>query len=151
MDRVFFINSRYKNLDLFIDLYTVQGLTKLNPFLYEYNKGGSLSGKVNGIKVDYWTPEDPSAVYPRPTMQSIPFMKTIAYDNASYLRIRNLTLGYSIPEKLLESININKLRFYATAYNLYTWTDYLSYSPEVSPDGYPESKDFLLESNFNFN
>ena len=140
----FSINSRYKNLDLFIDLYTVQGLTKLNPFLYEYNKGGSLSGKVNGIKVDYWTPEDPSAVYPRPTMQSIPFMKTIAYDNASYLRIRNLTLGYSISEKLLESININKLRFYATAYNLYTWTEYLSYSPEVSPDGYPESKDFLF-------
>ncbi|TLX70594.1 TonB-dependent receptor [Labilibacter sediminis] len=140
----FSINSRFKNLDLFIDLYTVQGITKLNPYLYEYNKGGSLNGKVNGIKVDYWTPEDPSNKYPRPTMQSIPFMQTIAYDDASYWRIRNLTIGYTLPDKLTQKWSINKLRFYATAYNLCTWTDYLSFSPEKDPDGYPESKDFLF-------
>ncbi|HEU4607793.1 MAG TPA: SusC/RagA family TonB-linked outer membrane protein, partial [Chitinophagaceae bacterium] len=50
----------YKSFDLNVEFYTVQGVTKNNPYFYAYDYGGSLNGKLNGIRVQYWTPENKS-------------------------------------------------------------------------------------------
>ncbi len=62
------INSsfRYKGFDLYWDLYWVNGIYRQNPYLFSSNQGGALTGLTNGLKVNYWTPENPSNEAPRP-------------------------------------------------------------------------------------
>ena len=53
-------------------------------------------------------------------------------EDGSYLRIQNVQLGYSIPSAALEKMNIDKLRIYVAINNLYTFTKYKGYNPDVS-------------------
>ena len=145
----FTLNARYKNFDLLADFYTVQGITKLNPYLYDHSSGGGLNGNKNGISRDYYTPEKPSLTVPRPNT-SVSKLQTLAYQDASYWRLRNLTIGYTFSDKVLNNTPIESLRIYCTGFNLLTWTDYLSYSPEISPTSYPETRDFMIGLNIKF-
>src|SRR5690606_32672531 len=58
------LSMKYKLFDFSADIYTVQGVTKDNPYLYGYVQGGSLRGVKNGIKQNYWTPENPGGNWP---------------------------------------------------------------------------------------
>lgn len=141
----------YKGIDLSLEFYTVQNVIKSNPYLYAYNQGGSLNGKKNGIKVNYWTPENPSNEAPRPQYTaSVPNFGILAYQDASYFRLRTATLGYTFPKNLTKKIAIEKLRLYFTGTNLFTVTDYQSYSPEKEPGGYPEPQTFTFGINLSF-
>lgn len=141
----------YKGIDLSLEFYTVQNVIKSNPYLYAYNQGGSLNGKKNGIKVNYWTPENFSNEAPRPQYTaSVPNFGILAYQDASYFRLRTATLGYTFPKNLTKKIAIEKLRFYFTSTNLFTVTDYQSYSPEKDPGGYPEPQTFSFGINLSF-
>jgi len=53
-------------------------------------------------------------------------------EDASFLRINNITLGYTVPQKIAKKCRLQNLRIYATAYNIYTWTNYSGFDPEVS-------------------
>jgi len=142
---------RYKNFDAQAEFYTVQGVTKSNPYLYGFNEGGSLNGKKNGIKVDYWTEQNPSNTAPRPQFTaSVPYMGLLALQDASYFRLRTATLGYSFSNKVLSGIKATRARIYATATNIFTITDYKSYSPEKEPGSYPEPRTFVLGLNVSF-
>lgn len=55
--------------------------------------------------------------------------------DASFLRIRNVTLGYNLPESLLKKVSIQSSRLYFSIQNLYTFTDYIGFDPEVSTSG----------------
>lgn len=140
-------NLYFKGFDLYLDFYTVQGATLKN----DYFAGESLQGKLNGIKVDYWTPENPSNVAPRPRFQSQPiYNSTRSYQDASYFRLRTVSLGYTFPRRLTEKININNLKIYCTGTNLLTFTNFKSYSPELTPGSYPESKQVIFGLNVSF-
>lgn len=144
-------NVRYKNFDAQAEFYTVQGVAKSNPYLYGFNEGGSLNGKKNGIKVDYWTEENPSNTAPRAQFTaSVPYMGILALQDASYFRLRTATLGYSFSNKVLSGIKASRARIYATATNIFTITEYKSYSPEKEPGGYPEPRTLILGLNVSF-
>lgn len=143
----------YKGFDLFVDFYAVQGATKSNPFLgTNFNNGGTLQGKRNGVKVPYYTPENPSTTFPRPNYTNPPtYLNSLAVKDASYIRLRTLSVGYSLQDSALSMLNMDSMRFYVTATNLFTKTDYIGYSPEINirdtfPDrenqdtGYPDTK-----------
>jgi TonB-linked SusC/RagA family outer membrane protein len=53
-------------------------------------------------------------------------------EDGSYLRIRNITIGYSLPQSICKRYSISKLRFYVAAQNPFTFTKYLGYNPEVT-------------------
>lgn len=53
-------------------------------------------------------------------------------EDGSYLRLQNLSLGYSLPNSLIERLGISKARLYISGNNLYTWSDYTGYNPEVN-------------------
>ena len=90
----------WKGFDLFMDWYAVKGGYVLNPLLYDNEYGGDLRGQANGCKVDYWTPNNPSSTFPRPwEAGEVPYLKTRAYQDASYLRLRNVQLGYTVPAR----------------------------------------------------
>jgi len=141
----------YKGFELFADLYIVEGATKVNPYLADFNSGGSLQGVLNGIRVPYYTPENPSTSYPRPRRERAdPYLFDLAVQDASYVRLRTLSLGYTIPEFSVASLNVSSVKLYATATNLFTITDYKSYSPEVNPGAYPDAKAFTFGLKVNF-
>lgn len=82
-------------------------------------------------------------------------------EDGSFIRLRNITLGYTFPEKTFSKGNIDKLRLYITGNNLFTITDYLGYNPEVSNiagsltpgedyGAYPLNKTIVFGVNFNF-
>jgi TonB-linked SusC/RagA family outer membrane protein len=141
----FYFNGGIKNIDFSARFYTVQGLTKHNPFLYSYGDGADLRGDLNGLKVHYWTPEAPSNNYPRPSHDNTHvYMPTLGFQNASYVRLQNITIGYSLPNNILTPTGLTKFRIYASAHNLLTFTNYLSYGPEGQADQYPNSISIVL-------
>lgn len=85
-----------------------------------------------------------------------------AVEDASFLRLNTLTLGYTLPKSLTKRFGINSLRFYCTAYNVFTITGYSGYDPEsdcirktaltpgVDYSGYPRSRSFVVGLNLNF-
>ncbi|WP_082331949.1 SusC/RagA family TonB-linked outer membrane protein [Mangrovimonas xylaniphaga] len=85
-----------------------------------------------------------------------------AIEDASFLRLNTLTLGYTIPNNLLEATGITKLRFYATANNVFIITNYSGLDPEVSTrrrtpltpgvdySPYPRSRQLVFGFNLNF-
>lgn len=142
---------RWKGIDLYMDWYGVSGRNMRNSYLYDANSGGSLSGKLNGVKVDYWTPFNPSNQFPRPSYSaSAPYQSALAIQDASYIRLRTLQLGYTFPAKLLRNTPLSKLRVYATATNLLTFTELKSYGPELSPGSYPEPRQYVFGVNVSF-
>ena len=99
-----------------------------------------------------------------------PYMKQMvltdwAIEDASYLRLNTLTLGYTLPQTLTKRVGINSLRFYCTAYNVFCITGYDGFDPEsdcirksgqesLTPgcdySGYPRSRQFVVGLNLNF-
>jgi hypothetical protein len=51
--------------------------------------------------------------------------------DGSYLRLKNITLGYTLPRHFTQKINISRLRVYVRAENLFTWTKYWGFDPEI--------------------
>ena len=81
---------------------------------------------------DRWTPSSASNKVPSATGY-IPYDVSSRFiEDGSYLRLKNITLGYTIPEKLTKKIWVSKLRIYASAQNLFCLTKYSGYDPEVS-------------------
>ena len=83
-------------------------------------------------------------------------------EDASFLRLSTLTLGYTLPTTLTKRVGINSLRFYVTAYNVFCITNYSGFDPEVSAirttnltpgvdySAYPKSRQFVIGLNLNF-
>lgn len=109
-------------------------------------------------QLDTWSEDNPNAEYPlllvdngSTNMNNI--ISSFWIKNGAYLRLKNLTLGYSLPKKLLAKAHINKLRFYASCQNLLTFCDgYKGYDPESGAGSslYPLMKTFTFGVNLDF-
>jgi hypothetical protein len=86
--------------------------------------------------VDYWTPENPTNSYPRPDSKisraALPFATTLGYEDGSFLKIRTITLGYTLPASLAKSLHVTSVRWYASAKNYFTFSKVKDYDPEGS-------------------
>lgn len=89
------------------------------------------------------------------------YIHSWAVEDGSYVRLSNVTLGYTFPKKMLKRIGLQNLRLYATGSNLLTLTNYTGYDPEVSTRGnsltpgvdfgaYPRSRSFVFGINLGF-
>jgi len=80
-----------------------------------------LTGRGNNVDVDYWTPDNTDAYYPRPGRQlsgdNPKYSSTLAMFDASYLKIRTITLGYNVNKEFLKDLQLNSLRIYFTVTN----------------------------------
>lgn len=141
---------RYKNFELFADIYIVQGATKLNTVMAN---GELWKGAINGIRTKYYTPEFPSTEYPRPKPDTHLHLYSFAVRDASYVRLRTVSLTYSIPDKAFSKIGLKRGQVYVTGTNLLTFTDFKSYSPEQNPlngseTAFPETRNFTVGLKF---
>jgi TonB-linked SusC/RagA family outer membrane protein len=82
-----------------------------------------------------WTPTNPSNRFARVTYNddvsanNVP--SSVYVENGSYLRLRNITVGYTLPASLVKKVSITKVRFYVSAQNLFTITKYTGLDPEI--------------------
>lgn len=147
-------NASYKNFDFNIFAQGVQGNKLFNAVKRTtYSASGPSYNKLVGI-LDAWSPENPSGKVPiiSTSDNNGNFNASDFYiEDGSYLRIRNVTLGYSLPKSLTSKIKTGAVRIYATANNLFTITDYSGFDPEIGMDNngldvgrYPQARSFIL-------
>lgn len=183
----FNINATYKNFDLGMyfnwsygnEIYNVNKLASM----YCAKESGVYQNKlafmkdaykvydiVDGELVRLTTPEQLNAAnvnakYPLPYCEN-GVTSTLGIEDGSYLRLNTLTLGYSLPDKALKKIGLDKLRIYGSVYNLFTITGYSGLDPEVSANtsqnnarypttgldwgSYPRARSFVVGLNLAF-
>ncbi|HEY9047894.1 MAG TPA: TonB-dependent receptor [Ohtaekwangia sp.] len=136
----------YKGIDLSI-IGTFKNGGLINSTLY--GSGGYLnnlnSRAGNNVRVDYWTPENTGAKYPAPGGvggDNPKYGSTLGYFDASYLKIRTITLGYKVDENLLKKFGLTRLRFYCTVQN-----PFVMFSPYHKESGMdPETNSYGNEN-----
>ncbi|MGL1885137.1 MAG: TonB-dependent receptor [Reichenbachiella sp.] len=173
-------NFSYKGFDLSVFLEFSIGKDVFNA-----NKWWLVEADTkfhNKLDVDYWTPtvyqfyEDtgeeservleegnPSNEYPRVAFGDPWGAMHDAYiEDGSYLRLKNINVGYTLPESITTAIKVQSVRFYATIQNLHTWTKYSGYDPAVDAanlngmrpgydfNAYPLAKSYIFGMNINF-
>ena len=142
---------RFKNFDLFADFYIVQGVTRINSILAN---GEFWKAEMNGPIVPYYTDDNPSTSWPKAnaTAAWLKHLTSFAAQDASYLRLRTLTLGYNFGNRIKDFIKAKSGRIYFTGTNLFTMTDFLSYSPEqdLSAGVFPETLNMTVGLKLSF-
>jgi len=138
-------NFAYKGFDLKLFFQGVQGAEIVNALGYfTHNSNGQWNSMAS--RLDRWTPENPNSNEPRMTVadanQNYRFSDRYV-ENGSYLRLKNVTLGYTLPNKLVSKWRINNVRAYVSADNLLTFTKYTGLDPEVGDYGYNGSSNPL--------
>lgn len=117
---------RYGNIDLYAMAYIRRGEQFNSSFNSSFMNYNQIYNQVN---VDYWTPDNPSQTHFQPGTPGT-FVNVAYFRKADFVRISNITLGYTVPTSLISKYKINSLRFYATATNPFLFTDYEGYDPE---------------------
>lgn len=113
-----------------------QGVGKVDGYLNShYVIPGSMSSAIKTWQLDYWTPENTDASFPRPSISASNNTQNSDYwmKSAAYLRLKNLQLGYNFSKDALNSIGIKNAFIYINAQNLFTATKFWpGYSPEIN-------------------
>tara|TARA_R110002167_G_scaffold73727_1_gene206477 strand:- start:15221 stop:18535 length:3315 start_codon:yes stop_codon:yes gene_type:complete len=143
----------FNGIDLSAFLYIRQGSTIYSRFHHEFN---SLAGRYNNLDVDYWTPNNPTNAYPRPNQnQNYPrFDSSNNYFDGSFVKLRNITLGYTMPESVIKTLKMNQMRLYVSGDNLFMFTKYDGWDPENDKGilyyDVPSSRTILFGINVSF-
>lgn len=122
---------KFANFDLNIFFQGSQGNDILSYTLMELNL---LSGINNATTeaLKRWTPTNTDTDVPKATTGRTRRVSTRWIYDGSFVRLKNLALGYTLPASVLERVGINKFRIYVSAQNILTFTDYEGYDPEVN-------------------
>ncbi len=153
----------YKGFDLSVFIQGSQGNDVYNLNRY-YLEGFGLAAASNGgtIALDRWTGPNTSNYVPRAVLQDPNQNNRVSshfIENGSYLRVKLLTLGYTLPQSLLTTLHSQRVRIYVTAQNLATITKYTGFDPELGNQGnslgvdrgiYPQSRVYLAGVNIGF-
>lgn len=130
-----FTNSfKYKNFDLSVFVQGSVGNDIMNLVWRNGTTNAQLYQNQLTDALNYWTPENTNTNIPRPvnnTSGDNLLISTRYIEDGSYMRIQNLTLGYSLPFDIINKAKLTRVRIYGTASNLYTFTNYRGYDPEV--------------------
>lgn len=128
-------NLEYKGLDLSIFFQWSYGNDILNANRLFFESSNNRSRELNQYAsyAGRWTPENPESNIPAATNSaSNRVISSRIVEDGSFLRLKNVTLGYTLPAKWTRKYKIDKARLYVAAQNLWTWTGYSGYDPEVS-------------------
>lgn len=122
-------NLSYKGFDLNV---LFEGIGNVDRILYD-NGQLPFEGDRNNVLtywMDRWTPTNPSAKLPRLGGYSNAIISSFYIQDASFLRMRNLEIGYSLPSALIKRIGLSKVRVFVGGQNLLTFTKLENFDPE---------------------
>lgn len=129
----FSVGAEYKGFDINIMFSGVQGNDIFNAMRYFTYDLADVTNKTKDI-LNYWTPENTKTNIPRLNGNDKNDNKRISdlyVEDGSYLRLKNLQIGYTIPGNLTKKIYIQKARVYVSGQNLLTFTKYSGADPEI--------------------
>ena len=126
----------YKGFDLSIVIFARMGQKVVVPYVTD--DGGAtgfpffMQGRVNQLKVNYWTRNNPTNAFPAPDAGTDRFLfaSTLGYVDGSFIKCRSINFGYELPNSIIHKAGLSYLRIYVTAVN-----PFIIYSPFVK-DGY---------------
>jgi TonB-linked SusC/RagA family outer membrane protein len=125
------LNNRFRfgPADLSVLAAARVGYLVNDSFTSAYN---GLAGRFNNISTNYWTPENPNATDPRPSTNGLgSFASARNYKEASFVRIRDITLGYAVNPRLASRVGANNARLYFRAQDPFIFTKYKGWDPEA--------------------
>ena len=136
---------QYKGFDLTMFWQGMQGVQIISDLKKETDLWSGLNiGFLNkGVRVlDAWSPTNPDSDIPalsRSDLNNEKRVSTYFIENGSFLKLRNIQIGYNLPEKVLEKMKMSRMRFYLSAQNLLTIQsrDFTGVDPENPNYGYP--------------
>ena len=130
----FSIGGGWRGISVQADFSYVLGKTLINNDAYFYgNPNAFAEQNYHKAVADFWTPENTDAQYPDWSKGYIMQFDTHMYENANFLRLKNLQVAYALPKKLLAGQNVlNGLKVTFTGRNLLTATKYSGIDPEVA-------------------
>ncbi|WP_432221111.1 SusC/RagA family TonB-linked outer membrane protein [Flavobacterium sp. TMP13] len=168
--------AQYKGFDLGIELYGSYGNDILNFARVELETFGGygLTNAYSNISKEYrnqaWTPENKSNTYSRAVIEDVNKNNRVSdhyVEDGSYLRLRNIKLGYSLPSEFIANVGLTAAKFYISSQNPFTLTKYTGWDPEIGEvrdnngkvgvqargidnGAYPITKSFTLGVNLQF-
>jgi len=118
-------------------------------------EGKGEEATLSTVMRNVWTTTNTSGTIPNPYGSTNNFRASSRFvEDGSYLRLKNVQIGYTIPKKVTEKILVNRFRIYVSASNLLTFTKYTGYDPEIGSGvdfgNYPQARTFLVGANINF-
>lgn len=152
------INLEYKGVDLNVFL---QGASGGQNFIGFIRNDRARVNRLASFYGDYWTASNTDATLPRASYRDAGYYQSDKMvQDASYLKIRQIQLGYSLPSSLLSTLKMSKVRVYASLNNFFTFTQYEGPDPEVGSGTnnrqgvdfgyYPQAKQVLFGINVSF-
>ena len=145
-------DAEWKGFDLGLFF---QGVSGADVFDATYRQD-IASGNYPTWVLQRWTGEGTSNTVPTLGNSENWVCSDMYIQDGSYLRLKNITLGYTLPRNLTKKINISRLRIYARAENLFTWTKYWGFDPEIGSGStslgvdygvYPQARTYTLGFN----
>ena len=145
-------NAEWKGFDLSVFF---QGVSGADVFDATYRQD-IASGNYPTWVLQRWTGEGTSSSVPTLGNSKNWVCSDMYIQDGSYLRLKNLTLGYTIPRQLTNKVGINRFRVFARAENLFTWTKYWGFDPEIGSGStslgvdygvYPQARTFTVGFN----
>ena len=136
----------YKNFDLNILLYARVGQTIQDNVLSTFQP----DMRVNMMELNYWTPDNPTNDIPRldpkRTASGYSELSSLTYTDGSFLKIRDITLGYRLPDSWIKRAKISRVRVYVSAKNPFIFSPYFNkpggrWDPELNGSSSNNSND----------
>ena len=123
----------YRGFDLSFFVYARIGQMIVSGFHQDLNQ---LAGRYQQMKVDYWTPNNPTNEFPQPkSNQEFPVNNgAISNFDGSFVKVRNINFGYSFSPKIAQRLGIESLRLFSSIQQPYIWSSYRSQYNGVDPE-----------------
>ena len=147
------LGAEWKGFDIQLFFQGVAGNKIYNQMRHRLESNGTTS-VLSPVMKDAWTEENPNGSIPNPKNSINYYVSDRFLENGAYFRLKNLQIGYSLPEKLISRAGFTKCRFYVQAGNVFTLTGYKGFDPEVSGGvdygNYPQSRSFIFGVNITY-
>ncbi len=125
---------RYQNFDLVVFLQSSYGNKIFNRSAADYELGTGFTGAYATL-LNRWTPTNTNTRIHRAVEDPSATLSDRYIEDGSYLRFKNISLGYTLPKKIAANLHLKNARIYVSAQNLITITNYTGYDPEVNRNG----------------
>lgn len=124
-------NFKLNGFDLSVNIYTRQGIKVMDDFMSKYGTfdGDKKDQGGNHLDLPYYTSEKPSNAYPAPGNPG-KYKETLFIQDASFVRIGNISMGYTFPKSQLKKLMLDNLRVYTNVLNPFMFTKYHGFDPE---------------------
>ena len=144
------LSASYKGFDVSALLQGAADVKAMTPstVAYAFYNGGKVAEK----HLDRWSEKNPNGSMPRLSMSNSSNKQTSSFwvTDASYVKMRNLQVGYSINQNLLKKYNISRLRVYCSIDNLFTITGFEGTDPEATGNVHPLTRSYSFGLNLSF-